>query len=109
MSVVWMQSPIFSNEVVEALRPKTNWNERTIKTMLNRLVKKGALGFKLQGKSYLYYPRVSQEQCVREVSRSFFQRVFRGSITPMLAHLIEEADLSKDEINHLRKLLDKKD
>ncbi|MBN1270537.1 MAG: BlaI/MecI/CopY family transcriptional regulator [Kiritimatiellae bacterium] len=109
MNVIWGKSPITANKVVEALAKHTGWSPKTIKTMLNRLVKKGALTYEAQGKAYLYRPRVSKDACVREESRSFTDRVFGGNPTPMLAHLVENTRLSPADIKRLRQILKDKE
>lgn len=106
MRVLWERAPRTANEVVEAVLPARDWSPRTVKTLLNRLVKKRALGFRREGRAYLYFPRVSEAECVRAESRSFVDRVFGGSLTPMLAHFIEEHRLSDREIAELRRLLE---
>jgi BlaI family penicillinase repressor len=109
MHVVWSNpGPVNANEIVDALADQTTWNPRTIKTMRNRLVKKGALRFNAEGNRYLYRPAVSRQTCVREQSRSFLRRVFGGNIAPMLAHFVEDARLTPAEIAELRRLLDAK-
>ena len=109
MDVIWSGAPIAAQEVVDALSPRSGWNPRTIKTMLNRLVKKGALRFEAEGKRYIYRPAVSRETCVRIESRSFMQRVFGGDVGPMLAHFVEDARLTPEQVRELRKLLDRKE
>jgi BlaI family transcriptional regulator, penicillinase repressor len=109
MNVIWGRSPITANEVVEALAKQTEWSPKTIKTMLNRLVRKGALAYEAQGKSYLYRPKVSKTACVREESRSFMERVFDGDPTPMLTHLVKNTKLSPDDIKQLRQILEEKE
>ncbi|GMW03809.1 MAG: hypothetical protein AMXMBFR84_49430 [Candidatus Hydrogenedentota bacterium] len=108
MRVLWDHSPRTANEVVEALERNTTWNPRTIKTLLNRLVKKKALGYQADGRVYRYYPLVQEAESVREESRTFLQRVYRGALTPMLAHFLESEKLSKSDIDELRRLLDEK-
>lgn len=108
MQVLWADSPRTANDVVEALGKRCGWSPRTIKTMLNRLVRKRALSFETEGKRYLYRPAVSREACVRDESRSFVDRVFGGKVGPVLAHFVEDAKLSPEEIEQLRRLLDEK-
>ena len=109
MDVLWAASAaLTANEVVDALAEYADWSPPTIKTMLNRLVRKRALKFKADGKRYLYSPAVSRERCVRSETRSFVDRLFGGSIAPLLAHFVEDEKLSKDEIEQLRKLLERK-
>lgn len=108
MQALWDAPPLTANEVVERVAGKKGWNPRTVKTLLNRLVKKGALGFESEGKRYRYRPRVSREECVRRESRSFLSRVFGGATGPMLAQFVSEAPLTPDEIRHLRDILDRR-
>jgi BlaI family penicillinase repressor len=108
MTVLWDQSPLKANEVVERLKGRKAWNPRTTKTLLNRLVKKGALDFTTQGNRYLYRPRVKREACVRTESGSFVKRVFGGAVGPMLVEFVRQADLSASEIEQLKRLLDEK-
>lgn len=108
MDVTWVKSPATASEIVDRLSPHTDWNHRTIKTMLNRLVKKGALGFEAVGKHYLYTPRFSRDECVKAQSRSFLSRVFGGETGAALLHFVEEHDLSPAEINELKRVLARK-
>jgi BlaI family transcriptional regulator, penicillinase repressor len=110
MEAVWAgAAPVTASEIVDGLSGRTGWNPRTIKTMLNRLVKKGALRFEADGKRYLYRPAVKRDACVRGESRSFLRRVFGGHVAPMLAHFVEDAKLTPEQVRELRKLLDGKD
>jgi BlaI family transcriptional regulator, penicillinase repressor len=108
MTVLWDQSPLTANAVVERLKGRKAWNPRTTKTLLNRLVKKKALDFTTQGNRYLYRPRVKREACVRTESRSFIRRIFGGEVGPMLVQFVRQSDLSAAEIEQLKKLLDEK-
>ena len=111
MRVIWDsgQKSITAQEVVDALSPRRDWSVRTIKTLLNRLVKKNALGFDEEGKRYRYWSKVTQEQCVRSESSSFLDRVFGGQAAPMLNYFVTHAKLSADEIAQLKKILSKKE
>ncbi len=109
MSMVWDRSPIAAAEIVEALSRRTGWHARTIRTLLDRLVKKGALSATLDGKRYLYGPLLSMEACVRQESRSFLRRVFGGEPAPMILYLVKESKLSHEEIKELKRLLTEKE
>lgn len=108
MRLLWERAPQTTNEVVDTLAGQTTWKPKTIMTLLNRLVKKGALAFEKKGRIYEYSPLVREEDCVRAESRSFLDRVYGGSLRPMLAHFLEETPLSKEEIEELRRILDEK-
>ena len=111
MEVVWSAEPepIAANDVVARLESTTDWKDKTIRTMLNRLVNKGALGFEADGKRYLYKPKVARDECVRVQTRSFLSRVFGGATGAALLHFVEEHDLSPDEIEQLRRVLARKE
>ncbi len=110
MNVLWSAAPtpLTAADVVERIAGPMGWNPRTVKTLLNRLLKKEAISFEAQGKAYLYRPVVLREQCIRAESRSFLSRVFGGSAGPMLAHFVTSADLSPGELDDLQRLLNEK-
>ncbi len=76
MKILWKESSLTSQEVTERLSGQTSWHPKTIKTLINRLVKKGALGFTEKGRVYLFYPLVSESDCVLAESKSFLDRIF---------------------------------
>ena len=107
MRVLWAAAPRSAAEVIEALASKDpSWHPKTIKTFLTRLVNKGALDYRKEGRAYLYIPLVTEKECVDAASESFLDRVFGGSLKPMLAHFVEQKKLSAKEIQDLKKLLD---
>jgi len=108
MKVLWARAPATANNVVEALSSTTSWSPKTIRTLLNRLVHKKALGFKKRGREYHYFPLVDERTCVRAESQSFLKRVYGGSLKPMLAAFLQEQDLSPEEIAELKRILDEK-
>jgi len=109
MQVLWSASSgLTADEVVASLRGKVAWNARTIRTFLNRLLRKKALKYKKEGRKYRYFAVATEEQCVRQERRSFIQRVYGGTIAPMLAALIDDAELSPEDIEELKRMLDQK-
>lgn len=108
MKVLWGKSPATANEVVAALAG-SGWSDKTIRTLLNRLVRKKALGYTTSGRSYLYRPLASEEQCVRAESRSFLQRVYGGALLPMMATFLDEVRLTPEQIADLKRMLDEKE
>lgn len=108
MESVWNRAPISAGEIAAEVGPPNAWSEATVKTMVARLVKKGALSFEQQGKRYLYSPAVKREACVRFEARDFRERMFGGRTSPLLAWFVRESPLSESEIEELRMLLDQK-
>lgn len=106
MEVLWERHPATAAEVAEHLADPHGWSENTVKTMLGRLVKKGALRFERDGKRYLYEPAVARESCVKAQTRGFVERVFGGEASPMLAWMLRESRLSSAELDELQELID---
>ena len=109
MSLVWDRSPLPPLKSWRRFPGGTGWHSRTIRTLLDRLVRKGALRAALDGKRYLYEPLLSMEACVRQESRSFLRRVFAGEPAPMILYLVKESKLSNEEIKELKRLLTQKE
>ena len=109
MQVLWEQAPLNAAEVVDRLATGQDWSPRTIKTMLGRLVQKGALTYTQEGNRYLYHPAVTRSVCIRDASRSFLSRVFSGDTQLLLAHLVEAGRLSSEDIETLKKTLEDKE
>jgi BlaI family penicillinase repressor len=110
MKVVWTNAPITAAEIIEALMTNdSTWHPKTVKTLLNRLVSKKALGFRKEGRAYVYRPLAKEADCVKAEADSFLERVFGGSLSPMLAHFVQQRKLSTEEINELRQLLRRKE
>jgi BlaI family penicillinase repressor len=109
MEAVWKDPPMKARQVVGALAERENWKPQTVKTLLARLVKKGALRHEAEGNHYLYHPEISRERAIADETNSFLERVCHGSLTPMLAHLVDtRRPLEDDEIEALSTLLDEK-
>lgn len=106
MKVVWDAEPIAASEVAKKLADQRQWHPQTVKTLLTRLVQKGALAYTAEGKRYLYRSRISREACAKRESRTFLSRVFDGAATPAVVHLITHSRFSREELKQLRELLD---
>lgn len=88
MRVVWARHPITAAEIIARLaEADSTWHPKTARTLLARLVRKQALDYEPRGRLYVYGPRVSEQECVAAASETFLERVFGGSLEPMLAHL----------------------
>ena len=108
MKIVWADSPRTSNQIIEALESTKDWKPKTIKTLISRLVSKNALGFKEEGRKYLYYTLVNENECIRAENQTFLSKVYNGAIKNMLVSFLKESDLSKEDIEDLKKILDER-
>ena len=110
MKVIWAKGPVQAREIIRTLQAADpTWHRRTIKTYLNRLLRKRAIGFKKEGRAYVYRPLVRPEGYIGEASEKFLERVFGCvSLKPMLAYFVEHRKLSAKEVGELKDLLDGK-
>lgn len=107
MKVVWKHMPCSAQRVIEALGGPNDWSDATIKTLLNRLVKKGALRFEKEGKAYVYSAAVTEADCRAAETESFLERVFDGSLSPLIAHFAKGRGLDKKDLEELEALVRK--
>lgn len=108
MQFVWEHQPVEAADVIEALGKDNRWTDATVKTLLHRLVKKGALQAAPVGKKFRYQSAVKRQECIRLASRSFLDRVFRGDAVPALLHFVKDSKLSESEVRELQRVLDLK-
>ena len=107
MAVFWERDESATlREVVEGLDGGPDWKLRTVQTLIRRLVKKGALTVEEKGREFRYSAAVSQADCQQDESRSFLGRVFEGRLVPFMAGMVENEEISRDEIEELRRILD---
>ncbi len=108
MEALWKSAPQTASEVAKTLRASTRWADNTVRTLLTRLVEKGALSTAENASGVrTYLPAVKRETCVRAESQSFLDRVFGGAAKPLLMHFAQNAKLTSEEVRELKKLLDR--
>lgn len=105
MDVLWQRSPLAAEEVVAALASRQDWQEATVKTLLNRLLNKGAIEADKDGRRYLYRPLLRREDWVLDESESLLARLFDGRVAPLVAHFSRHRKLSADDVAELRRLV----
>jgi len=108
METIWDAGAGTAADVIRSLRETHDWNHSTIRTLLARLVEKGALAYDVAGARYVYRPAVSRERCVRQKGRSFVEQVFGGNVGALLLHFVADASLDRDQIEQLREQLAQK-
>jgi predicted transcriptional regulator len=106
MEVLWRKAPQSSEDIVAALQHDRDWHEKTIRTLLSRLLGKAAVSAEKDGRRYLYSPMLTREQWQSQESRSLLDRVFGGRLSPLLVHFSAHEKLSAKDITELRRLLD---
>lgn len=105
LEVLWNEHPMKANDIVTAIKER-EWNHRTVKTLLARLVKKGVIDYNVEGKTYLYYPLYERDEIVEHESKNFLNRIFKGMAPSLLAHFVKKGKLNKKDIKELKNLLE---
>lgn len=109
MNVLWeADAPAGSAEVVAALVGPNGWSPKTVQTLLGRLVAKGHVVTEDLGGRYLYRPALARDSAVRAESRTFLDRVFAGDASSLLLHFADTAELTPEEVEGLRRALDRR-
>ena len=109
MEVLWRRSPRGSDEVIAELARSQHWQEPTIRTLLNRLLNKGAIAAEKDGRRYLYTPVLQRADWVDAQSRGLLDRLFKGRVAPLVAHFSEQGKLSRKDIAELRRIIEELD
>ncbi len=105
MEVLWHESPLGAQEVADRIDQTRGWSIRTVKTLLSRLLAKGVLVHEEEGRRYLYRPVVERDDFVTRESRRLLDRMFGGSVSPLIAHLAEQDSLTPEDIAEIEALL----
>jgi BlaI family transcriptional regulator, penicillinase repressor len=105
MEVLWADAPLTAADVATRVDAARGWSDRTVKTLLGRLLAKGVLGHVEEGRRYLYRPLVARADHVAQESGRLVDRLFGGRAAPLVAHLAESGQLSGDDIAELEALV----
>jgi BlaI family penicillinase repressor len=106
IKVLWQRGPLTAGGVVEALAAARVWKPRTIKTLLARLVRKGMVRCDILDKRHVYRAVVTRQSATRKAARRFLARVFDGALVPAMVTFLRESDLSPDDVQELRQILE---
>jgi BlaI family transcriptional regulator, penicillinase repressor len=104
METLWERQPLYAESIVTAVAAQ-NWTEGTIKTLLNRLLGKGAVSAEKEGRRYSYRPVLKREDYVLEESSNLVDRLFQGRVSSLVTHFSEQEKLTPDDIAELKRLI----
>jgi BlaI family penicillinase repressor len=105
MQQLWQRAPQAADEIAAALGPQQGWQLATVKTLLNRLLQKGALTAERDGRRFLYTPAFPREAWATGESLSLIDRLFGGRLAPLVAQFASERELKPADIEALRAML----
>jgi len=105
MEALWTHSPRSADQVAAAIGDERAWQESTVKTLLNRLLRKNAVKVLKDGRRYLYSAAITREQWLHSESKGFLDRMFDGRVAPLVAHFSRHRKLSKADLEELKRLI----
>jgi BlaI family transcriptional regulator, penicillinase repressor len=106
MEALWLDAPATASQVGERIDTGRGWSAQTVKTLLARLVAKGAVATRQDGRRYLYSPLLARDAHVAGDVRKLVDRLFGGRVAPLVAHLAEREPLTAADIAEIEKLLE---
>lgn len=109
MKILWeANEPLSLGEILKSLSSENKWTRNTVGTLLVRLCEKGVVSYEKKGKSNLYYAVMEQKDYSMTETRSFLSKLYNGSVGNLVASLFENKEISREEIESLRKIIDEK-
>ena len=105
MRALWARQPRTADDIAAEVAADRDWTDATVRTLLNRLLKKGAIAAEKDGRRYLYRALLDQDDYLEEQSRTLLDRFFDGRLSSMILHFSERERLSADEIAELKRLI----
>lgn len=106
MKVLWADSPKAAEDILAVLATDQGWAEGTVKALLNRLLKKGAVAAEKDGRRFLYRPLIGRDDYVDTESQGLLDRLFDGRLAPLVTHFSKREKLAPEDVAELRRLLE---
>lgn len=105
MRALWATGEATAEELIASVAGPQGWAEPTVRTLINRLLNKGAIEAQREGRRYRYRPKLAQADWRAEESTSLIERLYDGRIAPLVAHFSERGQLSAEDVAELRRLI----
>ena len=109
LDALWRASPLTAEQIIAEVAGPQGWSEGTVKTLINRLKRKRAIAATPDGRRYLYRPLLERADYLHQESRSLIDRLYGGRIAPFVTQLTEREPLSREEIDELKRLIERLD
>ena len=106
MAALWDSNPLGAEEIVARVGPANAWGEATVKTLINRLLKKRALVSERTEGRTRYRPLISRADYVTDESQGLLDRLFGGELIPLVTHMARQRPLSEEERARLKRLIE---
>lgn len=105
MAALWRRHPLSAEEISSEIADAQDWSEATVKTLLNRLLKKKAVAVSKDGRRFLYRPLLKKADYAIAESTSLLDRLFDGQLAPLVSHFSERGKLDSKDIAELKRLI----
>ena len=105
MDALWRREPLSTEEILGEVGEANGWAEGTVRTLINRLLRKKAIRGERQGVRYQYRPVVQRDAYVLSESQGLIDRLFDGEVTPLIAHFARHRALTPEDVRKLKQLI----
>lgn len=105
MECLWEEESRTLMQIVPILKERVGWSKSTCATMVRRMAEKGLIGYKENGKTKYFFPKIKKEDVVVQETKDFLQRIYDGSVGMMMSALVRQNGLSKEDIQELQEIL----
>lgn len=106
MQALWAAGEATAEDLIAAVAGPQGWAEGTVRTLINRLLTKGAISAEREGRRYRYRPVLRRADWMAEESTGVIDRLFGGRVAPLVAHFSEQRKLTRADVEELRKLIE---
>ncbi|EJY96050.1 BlaI/MecI/CopY family transcriptional regulator [Staphylococcus arlettae] len=106
INVLWTQSPLSANHIIEQVQQSKAWNEKTIRTLITRLYKKGLLSREKQDGVYQYTPTVEEDYMKYEKTKTLVNQLYGGDVKSLVLNFVEQKELNEQDLQELHDLLE---
>ncbi len=105
MEALWRDPPRTADAIIDEVAGANNWTPMTVRTLLNRLLKKHAISAEREGRKYVYTPLLARSDYVHQKSQGLIDQLFDGQLAPLVSHFSERQSLSAEDIRALKRLV----
>ncbi|WP_125711915.1 CopY/TcrY family copper transport repressor [Companilactobacillus kedongensis] len=109
MRVIWTLDSATSRELIDILGESMDWKPATIKTLLRRLSDKGIVETKKDGNKFIYTATMDENDTIDLASKKFFNQVCAKKVGSAIAYLIDNSELTQDDVDKIQSSLDSKE
>ena len=108
MRVLWEQGEATARQITDTISRSETVAHSTVQTLLRKLEVKKAVGYEERERTFVFRPLVTESEVTQSATQDLIGRVFHGSLSGLVAHVLENENISDEEMAKLRKLIDEK-